>query len=423
MANSLESNISTVVYPVIATGFESNRVSTKTVDTTSLAGKHKDSTGSIVYEKRKTSYRGTETATGDISGSAPNNGILVGNIPFTVQNVITVDTDWTAVEEALELNQLDQLLMPMGEELITIAERNFNDFIITHAGLTYGDPDTPVTTWSDVANVEALMHEIGVPTAGNKYYQMNSYTSATLAGLQTGLAADGQVRSAWENAVVSSPLAGMISLKSNALRSFTAGTATDRAGTLAANPDVTWATHKDTMIQSISVSGFTASATIKAGEVIEVTGRHHVNPRNSNVLLDATNTQVKFRWTVVSDVTLDGTGAGTVSVTNAAIFDAASNNQYDNIDSAPVSGDVITVLGTENTVYKPNLAYHKDAFCFATVKLPALNSTSTTYTTEDGLSFRMTKFSSELENKQQIRVDMMPAFGVKNPLHAVRCYG
>lgn len=423
MANNLASNIEKRVLRSFAAGFESNRVSTKTVNTRNIQGAHTAQTGSIIYRKRETSYRSTETSDGDISGTAPNNDLLVGQIPYTVQNVITVDTEWSTVEEALETDQLDRLLMPMGAELITTAERNFNDYMITHAGLTYGDPDQPVSTWTHVANVEAMLNEIGCPSTGEKYYQMNSFTGATLAGQQTGLAADGQVRSAWQNALVSSPLAGMMPLKSNALRSFTSGTAADRVGALAANPDVTWATHKDTMIQTISVNGLTAASTIKAGEVIEVTGRYHVNPRNSNILVDATGTQVKFRWTVVSDATMDGAGAGTVSVTNAAIFDAASNNQYDNISSAPVAGDVITVLGTASTVYKPNLAYHKDAFSFATVRLPPLNATSTTYTSEDGLSFRVTRFSAELENKNLIRMDMMPAFGVSQPLHAVRAYG
>jgi hypothetical protein len=212
-------------------------------------------------------------------------------------------------------------------------------------------------------------------------------------------------------------------LKSNALRSFTSGTASDRAGTLSASPDVTWATHKDTMVQTIAVTGFTASSTIKAGEVIELTGRYHVNPRNGNILMDETGARILWRWTVVSDVTLSGAGAGNVTVTNAAIYDAASNNQYDNISSAPTSGDVITILGSASTVYKPNLAYHEDAFSFATVQLPKLYATDLVYQSFDGLTFRASRFSDGLANKNILRVDLMPAFGVSNPMHAVRCYG
>ena len=423
MPNNLESNVMTKVMKSIAAGFESNRVSTKTVNLENIRGEHNSSTGDTIYRKRKTSYRATETSTGDVTSGAPGNDILVGRIPYVKQDVITVDTEWDSVEEALELNQLDELLAPMGEELITRVERNFNDFMIRGSGLTFGTPGTAVDAWTDVAYVDALMNEIGVPMQGKRYYQMNSYTGAALAGASTAIYNDGIVKTAWEQAQVPSPFAGLLPLKSNALRSFTSGTATDRAGTLAANPDVTWAAHKDTMTQTISVSGFTASSTIKAGEVIEITGRHHVNPRNSNVLQDETGTAVPWRWTVIADATLDGAGAGLIAVTNAAIFDTTSNHQYDNIDSAPVSGDVITVLGAADTLYKPNLAYHRDAFSFATIQLPKLYVTDATYQSADGLTFRASRFSDGLANKQKLRVDIMPAHGVSNPLHAVRCYG
>lgn len=423
MANNLTSNVMTKVMKSIAAGFESNRVSTKTVNLENIRGEHNSSTGATIYRKRRTSYRSTETATGDVSGGAPGNDILVGNIAYTKQNVITVDVEWDTVEEALELNQLDQLLMPMGEELITAAERNFNTYMINNSGLTFGTPGTAVDAWTDVAYANAHLDEIGVPSTGPRYYQLNSFSGAALASAQTGINNEGLVRTAWNSAMVSSPVANMTVLKSNALKSITSGTASDRAGTLAANPDVTWAAAKDTMQQSLSVAGFTANATIKAGEVIELTGRYQVNPRNSNIMIDETGAQILWRWTVVSDVTLSGTGTGTVTVTNAAIYDTASNRQYDNIDSAPVSGDVITILGAASTVYKPNLAYHKDAFSFATIQLPKLYATDGTYQSSDGLTFRVSKFSDGLANKQIMRVDMVPAFGVSNPMHAMRCYG
>jgi len=61
MANSLSSNIMTKVMKSIANGFESNRVSTKTVNLENLRGEHNSSTGETIYRKRKTSYRAAET--------------------------------------------------------------------------------------------------------------------------------------------------------------------------------------------------------------------------------------------------------------------------------------------------------------------------------------------------------------------------
>lgn len=423
MANVLGSNYGEKVVKAIAAGFENSRVSTRSVNTTNIKGEHNSSTGDTIYHKRDTSYRARETSTGDISSGAPGNDILVGKIPYTRQNVITVDVEWNAVEEALELNQLDRLLMPMGQELATRAELNLNEYMITHSGLTFGTPGTPVASWSDVAEAEAFMNEMGVPNSGDRYYQMNSYSSVALAKIQTGITPEDRARTAWDKAMIPSPLGGMLTLKSNSLKTFTTDAVADRVGALAANPNVTWATHKDTMIQSISVSGLTASVDIVAGSTVEVTGRYHTNPRTQQLILDETGAAIPWRWTVTADATTSSAGAVTLLVTNAAIFDAASNNQYDNISSAPVSGDVVTILEGASTTYKPNLFYHKDAFSFATISLPKLYATDAVYNTADGLTFRLSRFSEGLKNKQIVRVDMMPAFGVANPLHAGRAYG
>src|SRR5690606_6511215 len=155
-----------------------------------------------------------------------------------------------------------------------------------------------------------------------------------------------------------------------------------------------------TMIQSISVSGLTASVDIVAGSTVQVTGRYHVNPRTQQLILDETGAPIPWRWTVTADATTSSTGAVTLLVTNAAIFDAASNNHYDNISEPPVQNNVVTILEGASTTYKPNLFYHKDAFSFATISLPKLYATDAVYSTADGLTFRLSRFSEGLKNKQ-----------------------
>lgn len=421
MANNLSSNVMKLVTQSIAKGFESNRVTSKTVNTTNIQGKHTSRTGSVIYDKRKTSFRAQRTSGGDISGTAPNNDLLVGQIAYTVQNMITVDTEWTIIEEALQLDQLDQILMPMGEECADDLEKMINDYMIDYSGLTFGTPGTPISSWEDVAYAQAFLNEMGVPNK-DLYYQMNSFSSAALNKIQVGINAPDMVKTAWQNAAVPTPIASMQALKSNAMRTYTTGACADRVGSLSASPDVTWATHKDTMIQTLSVENFTTAGVIAPGEVIEVTGRYHVNPRNGNIVYDETGAPMTFRWTVVTGVTLSS-GAGDIEVTNAAIYDTASNRQYDNISSAPVSGDVITLLGNTATVYKPSLLYQKDAFSLATIQIPKLYDTDTVYTSKDGLKMRISKGADILSNKQILRVDLLPAMGVANPMHAARCFG
>ena len=104
---------------------------------------------------------------------------------------------------------------------------------------------------------------------------------AILANVQRGLGAGGvagkAVMSALEQAEVVKNFAGMNVMQASTLASFTTTAITDRAGTLSATPDVTYATAKNSMTQDIAVTAFTASLEVQAGEILEYTGRFQIN--------------------------------------------------------------------------------------------------------------------------------------------------
>ena len=421
MANNLDSNITRKVLRSFLKGFESNRVLTKAVDTQLFSGRFNPSTGSTIDVKRPHDYNTIRTADGNIS-AATKSSIIAGKASAIVQDRFTVAMDWQVLEEAIQLDQLDMILEPAASRLVTDLELAFAQFMIQNSGLSYGSPDIPVSKWSDVAGAGALMKAIGVPQDGMWNYVVNPFTQTALAGTQTGLtSADQLVRTAWEQSAISKDFAGLRVFTSNALESFTSGTSTDRVGALAANPDGTYLTHKDSMVQTWSVSGFTASATIKAGEIVEVTGRNQLSLATRKPLVDETGAQVKFRAVVVQDATMDGTGAGTLLVTGPAINEP--NGQYNTVDTPLQAGDVITVLGTASKVYQPNLFFHKQAFGVAFVKLPKLHSTDTVAMTKDGISIRVSRYSDGDADKQTVRFDLQPAFGVFNPFFAGLGYG
>ena len=422
MPNFLDSNHGEKIAQSIGAGFESSRVTSKTVDTQTLQGMHNSSTGSVVYTKRPTAYKAVETPRGDITSVAANS-IAVGQVASTVQDLITVHVEWDTVEQALQLNQLDQLLNPIGEEVCNTLESRVNGFIVKNAGLTVGNAGSSIKEWSDVARAQAMLEAIGAPKSGKKYMQLSNYDAINLAGKQTGLAADGRVNTAWKDATVTSQLAGLTVLKSNALTSIRSGSSADRVGAIAAAPIQTYQSAKDTMRMALAVTGFGAGATISAGETIKVTGKYHTNPANRETILDGTGQPVNFSLTVVEDVTLDGAGGGTVQVTNAAIFDAVTNGQFDNISEALASGDELTLEGLADSFYKPSLFYHDKAVTLATIELPKLYAQDVIYKSKDGVSMRFSRGSNFEGNSNKLRVDLMYALGINNPLHAGRAFG
>lgn len=110
----------------------------------------------------------------------------------------------------------------------------------------------------------------------------------------------------------------------------------------------------------IITDGWTAgSAVLKAGDIITFAGVNEVHPETKQSL-----GKLK-RFSVVSDVTADGGGAATITVTPGVIAGGA----YQNVTNRIADNSAIVALGTASTAYGQNLAFHKDAFAFVTADL------------------------------------------------------
>ena len=421
MANSLSSNITRPLAKVFLEAFESARVITKTVDTQLLAGKFNPSSGSNVDFKRPHDYRTIRTSGGDISSSTKSD-IIAGKATGTVQNYFTAATEWSNVQEALELDQLDQILAPMAKRIVTDLELDFASYMLKNASLRYGTHGTAVSTWSHVAGAGATMDAVGISPSDERYYLMNPFTVASLASAQSGLSAnDSLIRTAWENAQISTNFGGLRALSATTLASFTSGTGADRAGTLSAAPDATYLTAKDTMTQSLAVTAFQANMVVKAGDMVTIAAVNRLNLNTRQAMVNAAGTNVAWTGVVTADVTLGASGEGTLVVAGAAIYEATG--QYNTVTAAPANGAVVTILSATATLYQPNLFYNKQAFGLGTVKLPKLYSTDTVATTSDGMSIRISKYSDGNANTQKIRFDLLPAYAVFDPNMAGQGFG
>lgn len=422
MANDFTSNTVESLARIFTEKVESSLVLTKTVNNQMLTPRLTPRSGGEVSFKRPTRFKSKRTAAGDISG-LDKNDIIVGKATGQVQPYITVDTEWENVEEALEMDQKDALIEPMVEEAVVELESDLARYMLANGGLNYGTPGTPISKWSDVANAGALMQSIGVPSDGNKYFVMNPFSTTNLADTQSGLASGSNnlVDTAWKKAQIDKNFGGLHAMTSNALVSYTSGNTTaDRVGALSATPDATYLAHKDTMIQALPISGFTGATEIKAGEFVTIAGRFRINLSTREPVFDAAGNMIVWSGVVTEDATLVA-GAGTINVAGAAISD--TNSAFDTVNSPLTSGDIVTILGDDNTTYQPSMFYHEKAFGVGFVKLPKLYSTDTVAKMKDGFTFRMSKYSDGDANRQKLRVDILPAYITFNPFFAGQASG
>jgi len=425
MTNNFDSNFSTKLMRIFMEKYESARILSKNVNTQMLDGKFNPSSGTQVDFKRPTDFTSTETSDGDISAVGAKD-IIVGKAFGTVQDYITVHVDFDEVDQALKMDQLDELLEPAAARIVTTLELNFANFMLKNSGMYAGTIGTAADAWGDIAEAGAIMTAHGVPMSAPWYYTVNPFTQVALADNQRGLAAGGSagamISEAHQKATITSNYAGFDRvMTATTLPSYTTDSEADRAGTLSGNPDVTYVGAKDTMTQVLAVQAMGVDLEIRAGETVQITGRNRLNLSTREVVLDANGNTIVWTGTVTEAVTLSGTGTGNITVTGPAIYEAAG--AFNTADSAPVTGDVVTILGAASTTYQPNLFWQKNAFSIGSVPIKKLYSTDTVSKTKDGMSLRVSKYADGDANSQTIRFDLHPAFAVLNPFFAGKGFG
>lgn len=413
MANNLDSNVSQKVLKKFLPGFMSDLVLCKSVDRQLLAGEINADTGDSVSFKRPHQFASLRTPGGDISGKTKNN-IISGKATGRVSNYITVAVEWTQIEQALELNQLDQILMPVRERMVTDLETELAQFMMKNGALSLGTPGTQISKWSDVAQTASLMKDLGI-TKGDNYAVMDPWSAQNLADAQNGLHADATlVRTAWEDAMIPKNFGGIRAMMSNGLASRTQG-AFGGTLTVSGTPVVTYNAVKDTYQFIVTLTGATASVTglLAAGDQLEFTNTHWLNQQSKQVLYNGASA-LSFTATVLEDADSDGSGNVTVTLSGVPVFDP-TNQQYNAADRALADGDAVTVVGISGQSIKPNLFYNKFFCGLGTIPLPKLHSIDSAVATYEGFSIRVHKYADGDANKQMMRFDILPAFVCFNP--------
>lgn len=424
MANNFDSNFTRKLARVFLEKFESARIHSKNVNTQLLDGRFDPTSGDTVDFKRPTDYTTSRTTAGDITGVRKD--IITGKASGTVQNYFTVPIDWTEADEAIKMDQLDQLLAPAATRIATDLELDFSNFMLTRAGLLAGTVGTAATTWDHIAQAGAVMMGHGIPQDAPWYYTVNPFTQKKLASNQRSLGAGGTagelITEAHQKSTISNMFAGFDRvMTATTLPRYTTDAASDRAGTLTATPTATYVGAKDSMTMSIAVTSMGANAVVAAGEIVQITGRNRLNLSTRRTILDDTGAVILFTGVVTAAVTLGASGEGTLVISGPAIYE--STGAYNTVSSAVTSGDVVTRLGSAGVTLQPNMFWHKNAFSIGSVPLKKLYATDTIATTEDGLQIRVCKYSDGDANKQIVRFDLRPAYSCLNPFFAGQGWG
>lgn len=194
---------------------------------------------------------------------------------------------------------------------------------------------------------------------------------------------------------------------SQSIKQFTTGTRTATGGTTSAAVSVEGAT-------TISITGAGNAATVKAGDVFTVADCYAVNPQTRE------STGALKQFVVLADVTLDGSGAGDLTV--APIYSASQ--ALATVDALPGNSKAIVFVGGSGVQYPQNLVYHKDAIAFATADLMMPQGVDmASRQVHNGISMRIVRQYDINNDRMPCRVDVLYGYSAIRPEMAVRLWG
>lgn len=168
----------------------------------------------------------------------------------------------------------------------------------------------------------------------------------------------------------------------------------------------------------LSVDGATSATTIAAGDIITLSGVYEVHPETK------TNTGKLKRFVAQDAVTLTTSATTyTFNVKPGLIY--GDGNAYQNCVLSGVAntdGLTVTRIGVASQTYGENLAFHKDAFVFATADLIDVTEFGAwgSRETMDGISMRLARQYDLTNDRVPARFDILYGFAGLYPELAVR---
>jgi hypothetical protein len=194
---------------------------------------------------------------------------------------------------------------------------------------------------------------------------------------------------------------------SQSIKVHTVGTRTATGGSTSAAVTVQGAT-------TISITGAGAAATVNAGDVFTVDGCFAANPQTRE------STGSLFQFVALTTVTLDGSGAGDITV--APIYSAG--NALCNVVSLPATSKDVVFVGASGLSYPQNLVYHRDAIAFATADLLLPQGVDmASRAVHNGISMRVVRQYDINNDRMPCRVDILYGFNTIRPQMAARIWG
>jgi hypothetical protein len=327
---------------------------------------------------------------------------------LSVSNQKHIGVNFTSAELTMQLDDFaERVLKPRISQLASSIDADVAN-AYKSIGNTVGTPGTVPGTSAVLLAAQQKLNE-NAAVMSPRYATVNPAANAGLVeGLKGLFNPTDTISKQFKNGMMGTGVLGFDEINmSQSIKQFTTGSRAATGGSLSAAVTAEGAT-------SIVVTAAGNNGVVKAGDVFTVADCFAVNPQTRE------STGSLFQFVATADVTLNGSGAGTITV--APMFSAG--NALATVDILPQSGKAVVFVGAASTQYAQNLVYHKDAITFATADLLLPQGVDmAARAVHNGISLRIVRQYDINNDRMPCRLDVLYGYSVIRPQMAVRLWG
>lgn len=295
-----------------------------------------------------------------------------------------VDTTFTSVEMTLSLDDFSKRIIDPAMSVLaaSIEADAFSMALdVYNAVSNIGS----AITFKNALQARKILNDNLAPMDGNRSVILNTQDNVDLVDALKGLFQDSSEIKAQYRDGVMGHTAGFEFSENTLLPTQTTGTA------LAAT---TYTVNGASQVGS-AITVATGSTTFKKGDVVTFAGCFRVHPETKTVLGDLQ------QFVVTADY---AGGAGNLAIAPAIVTSGGTQN----VSASPTNGGAVAKIGGASAVYKPSLAFHKDAFTFATADLVLPKGVDmASRAVMDGISMRLVRQYDINADKFPVRLDVL----------------
>lgn len=339
------------------------------------------------------------------------------SVPFTVSSQYGVDVSFTTVELTMSLDDISKrVLKPAMAQLASKIE--YDALNVAYKSIyNYAGTTSTQMTYKQFQQGGQFLTENLAPSS-DRTTTLNPTSRVEFNDAVKGLFQSSEnIKEQYREGIVGRT-GGFDVYENTLIPSHTRGSLAGSVLTSGATIGVSTTANTWSSQTSLTIDTATSATTVKAGDIITVSGIYDVHPESK------VNTGRLKRFVAQADVTLT-TLANTYTITVVPAMMYGAGNAFQNCVLSGISdtdNNTITVFGVASTAYGQSLAFHEDAFVFATADLIDVSKYGAWGAREsmDGISMRLARQYAITSDTVATRFDVLWGFQTVYPELAVR---